>query len=327
MGAMTEESPTTTAPTEDAGLAAFKALEAKHGATPEPVAPPPPEGEAVAADGATAEADAGAVDEGAALDRDADTGQFTKKGDKQKDDTSVADPKAFEKALRALRRDGVPQSQLDSLDDSTLIEWGSKRAEAQADADRAFSELGQLKANREPAEGEGAEPVKAGQPVSFDFDEAGQPLKDNFSEDEAGAFMGLVKGATEAALGQAMQRIETLQGQLEGLLLTDAMRQLEGVYPGLAESNGREAVRAEIAKLDLSVYQDIPSVVRDASRLAGLEHQSANGRSGRDPDLSRMKDNGRTQSTQAKVSPKPKSKQERDFARFLEIEARNGFKT
>jgi hypothetical protein len=288
------------------GSAKFAELEAKHGLAPaEPVETPAED----------------PVEEPEVV---ADKVEEPSKDGEQTEQDAATSPE-LSKALGALRRAKTPQSVIDSLDNSAALEWGLKLAESQAAADRLSSELGTLKADREPAEANGEEPVQpTGQPIPFDFDEAGQPLSDNFSEDEAGAFVGLVKGATEAVQAAAMQRIGVLQDQLGELLLTDAMRQLEGQFPPLAEPTGRDAVRAKIEQLNVAQYGSIRDLVLDASRLAGLDNLSANDGAARDPDLSSRRDRGRTKTTHAKVKPKTLTDAERRRKAYRDLERKHG---
>lgn len=302
---MTESKETTTTtetPPTGQGSALFAALEAKHG-----LGPAPEEDAVEEAEEPVVEEDADAPEASAPQQEQPDTGT----------------PELAE-ALAALRRAGTPQSVLDSLDNSDALAWGTKLAKTQAAADRLSSELGQLKAGKEPVEGERVEPVQAGQPAPFDFDAAGQPLSDNFSEDEAGAFMGIVKGATEAVHAAAMQRIDGLQEALGQLVLTDTMRQLQGEFPSLADSTGQDAARAKIDQLNLGNYQSYSDLVRDAARLAGLDNLTAQNGANRDPDLSSRKDRGTTKSNQTKVKPKAKSAAEKRHEHYVALEKKHG---
>ena len=62
----------------------------------------------------------------------------------------------MEKAISALRRDGLPKSVIEQMTDEQVIETGLKRAKVQSDTDDAFRQLSELK-NQTPVEEESGE--------------------------------------------------------------------------------------------------------------------------------------------------------------------------
>ena len=181
----------------------------------------------------------------------------------------------MEKAISALRRDGLPKSVIEQMTDEQVIETGLKRAKVQSDTDDAFRQLSELK-NQTPVEEESGEESSSNaapvdHPDSVDLDEAMTGFTEIFGEDAGGALKAPLKAAMTPLhnrLEESGQQMQMMARQMEELLIRDARRELSSKFPALEEQGKFESVRERMATLVKSgEYQDIPSLMSDASRI------------------------------------------------------------
>ncbi len=129
------------------------------------------------------------------------------------EDTSV-DPDDLESALKALRRDGYTDGEIDALGQEAVVRLGLKRAKTQKDVDRAYEDLKSLKEQAEPKPtADKAEP-SADKP-SVDLKKLAKPLYQDFGNDAGDAIVGLVSKANEQSTGQLKQVTAELQATRE----------------------------------------------------------------------------------------------------------------
>ena len=292
---------------QDAGLAAFAALEAKRGLGLED------DDDYAAKDSDEADAfEDDATDAGGPGEKTASAGE----------ESGQADPAEREAAIRALRRAKTPQSVIDGLDDDALLKWGQQLAQIQSDVDKKLS----AKTASEPEEDESAPqeaadtpaPAQADAAADFDWDTALAPLKDTFGDRDAEAVAAPIK----AAYGQLAQQNLMLSNAIQELLVRDQFRQLTDAYPQLADPAQQQAVKDKARSLNHGEYQSLDDLIRDAARLALGDPRNADQE--RRSSVSRKRSASQTRTTNRKVPSAAMSDYERNFERFKEIEQQYG---
>ena len=181
---------------------------------------------------------------------------------------AVADQDTLEKALSALKRDGLSASVIDKMTNSEIIELGEKRAKVQSDADNAYRELSELKKQQEMApESETESPAIAeptDQPVPANIQEAIQPFAEIFGDDAAEALAAYNKAPVEPL----MQTLAAQSQMLEGMLMDSAKGQLQARFPQLADSEGYARVSERMQSLaKTGEYSDVTTLMSDAARI------------------------------------------------------------
>ena len=228
----------------------------------------------------------------------------------------------LEKALAALKRDGLPASLIEKMSNEEVLEYGEKRSKVQGDTDNAYRELSELKKVQETAPENSeksevpAEPVD--QPSPVNLQEAVKPFADLFGDDAAQA----LQQVTAAAVQPYVQQINMQQNVLEGLLMKEAKSELTDRYPSLNTDDGYERVSERMKVLVKSgEYNDIKELMSDASRLTfaeeggpqGTQHQS---------QLAKSKASGQpTADGRSTVGGPPMTEEERDDAILDMIES------
>ena len=180
----------------------------------------------------------------------------------------VAAQDTLEKAISALKRDGLSTSVIDKMTNSEIIELGEKRAKVQSDADNAYRELSELRKSKEMAqESETESPALAeptDQPVPANVQEAIKPFAEIFGDDAAEALSEYGKASV-----QPLMEVIQAQGQmLETVLMDSAKTQLRDRFPQL--DNGEEYAPVSTTMQSLAKtgeYSDISSLMSDAARI------------------------------------------------------------
>lgn len=158
------------------------------------------------------------------------------------DSKVTPDAKAWERALTALRRAQVPQDVIASYDDKKLLQWGSKLADAQSAADRAFQEASR-KAKPETETAPVAAETAQVQPA-VDLKALVQPITDAYGDEALGAaVLKVVEAANKQAVDPLLKQLEqsnsrraTSDAVLEALLVNHARQSLGERFPQLMDA-------------------------------------------------------------------------------------------
>lgn len=228
----------------------------------------------------------------------------------------------LEKAMAALRRDGLPQTLIEKMSNEEVLEYGEKRAKVQGDTDDAYRQLSELKNGKEtPAESnETSETVAESAEVTpvVDLKEAVQPFAEIFGEDAAQA----LQSVTEAAIAPYVQQLQTQAAAMETLMVDSARNQLVGEYPGLSTPEGYSAVTDRMKSLlKTGDYSDVNTLMADASRItfaseSNSQAQNYQTKLAQDRNLGQM-----TPSDKGSVPQKSMTSEDRDDAMLAAIEA------
>jgi len=227
-----------------------------------------------------------------------------------------ADPAEREAAIRALRRAKTPQSVIDSLSDSELLEWGADLSKIQQDVDSKLS----AKPASEPDEDDDqpTEPA-ANQPAGpVAWDEVIAPLKDTFGDDDAEAMVAPMRAVYDAL----QSKNQVLENAVETLLLKESFRQLESKWPQLAEPDQQSAVRDKAASLNQEQYQSWDDLISDAARLALGDPRDAVKE--KRSSVSRKRSASQTRSSNRKVATQPASDFDSGYESFKALEDKYG---
>lgn len=192
-------------------------------------------------------------------------------------DSDTADqeamPEDYEKALSALRRDGLPAEVVDQMSQQQVLDYGAKRLKVQADTDNAFRELQEKSTQEEQAAESPAESVPTTQsepteqPAAVDLDEAIKPFVDIFGQ-EAGDALRKATQATQAPPSHLEAQLQYALGALEKQLVSSARSELSGQYPDLVTDDGMQKVNDRMQSLvKTGEYTDINTLMSDAARI------------------------------------------------------------
>jgi hypothetical protein len=292
---------------QDAGLAAFAALEAQRGLGLND------DDEYAAKDSADALAEGESA---------SDAGEQDDEADSPSNEPVVARSEEREAAVRALRRAKTPQSVMDGLSDEDLIAWGAQLAKIQADVDNKLS----AKTDSESEEDgddtvEAADtpaPAQADATADIDWDALTAPLKDTFGDDDAEAVIAPMRTMFQ----RVSQQNQMLSNAVEGLLIKESFRQLSDAYPQLADSEQLEAVKAKARSLNWGEYQSMDDLLRDAARLEfGSPRDAAKEKRS---SVSRKRSASQTRTAARKVAVQPDSDFDSGFEMFKRLEQEHG---
>lgn len=185
----------------------------------------------------------------------------------------------LEKALSALRRDGLPNALIEKMSNEEILEYGDKRSKVQGDTDDAYRQLSELKKAQETAPENieksevPAEPVD--QPSFVNLQEAVQPFAEIFGDDAAEA----LQHVTAAALQPYKEQISAQQNVLEGFLMREAKVELAGQFPSISTDRGFADVQERMQTLVKSgEYSDISTLMADAARLTFADEGGPQGK-------------------------------------------------
>jgi len=219
----------------------------------------------------------------------------------------------MEKALSALRRDGLPADVIEKMTNQEVIDLGVKRAKVQADTDNAYRELRELQesskqndAVKSDQDSEAAEPTE--QPVLANLDEAVKPFADLFGDDGAEA----LKAIQQAAIAPLMGQIRGITNALGEYAAKDARRELADQFPQLSDDQAYGQVEERMGKLIKSgSYSSPRELMADAARLTFADDQRDAAKAYRDK-TSKMRSNGQMSSTSKQPAPASMSYEDRE---------------
>lgn len=223
------------------------------------------------------------------------------------------DSDEMEKALSALRRDGLPPEVIEQMTNQQVIELGLKRGKVQADTDNAYRELRELQESGKQADSaESDEDSKAAEPVEqpsvANLDEAMKPFADLFGEDGAEA----LKGIQQAVIAPLMGQIKGMTNALGEYAARDARRELAEQYPQLSEDQAYSQVEERMGKLIKSgSYTSPRELMADAARLTFADDQRDAAKAYRDKTR-QMRSNGQMSSASKQPAPASLSHEEQE---------------
>lgn len=231
----------------------------------------------------------------------------------QEEDREQPDPidnDEMEKALSALRRDGLPAEVVEKMTNQEVLELGLKRSKVQADTDNAYRELQELKKGGEDTadsteDSASAEPVE--QP-SLVPDEAVKPFVDLFGEDGASA----LKGYTDAVVAPLMEQINGMVNVIGQYTANEARRQLGEQYPQLSDDQAYAKVEERMGSLLKSgSYSNAHELMADAARLTFADDQRDAAKAYRNKTR-QMRANGQPLSDSKQAAPASLSHEEQE---------------
>ena len=187
---------------------------------------------------------------------------------------TTTDHDELERALSALRRDGLTKDVIDKMDDQEILKIGQKRAKVQADADNVYRELSELKKQMETdpeSQAESPESAPADQPAAVDLTQAVEPFSEIFGEEAAQALTQAQQAAMqtfEPRLEQMQQGVTTAMAMIEGMLLKASRADLADRFPLMSDDDGFGRVRERMDSLvKTGEYTDIGNLMTDAARI------------------------------------------------------------
>jgi len=232
----------------------------------------------------------------------------------------------YEKAISALRRDGVPESALENMDDNSILEWGSKRARVQADVDGYGAKVKELEdrlnnvqstdSAEETAEAVGEDQAQR-QPAGLEsLNQYRDKISDIFGDEAAEAVMSPFREMvqqTAQALQHQQQVIAQLYAENQHQTLNSTRSRLQERFPRLADDSDYQKVVEGMQKLiHVGEYNSVDDLMTDAYRVsfAKLAEQEA-----KKEAVDRMKNNGQpTTQTHTKTPTRSLGGEEREDA-------------
>lgn len=186
---------------------------------------------------------------------------------------SVVDSDEYQKALVALRRDGLPQSVIDQMTEQQVAEYGQKRMKVQSDTDNAYRELKDLQTTNaesveSPTESQPDTTPEPEAPVADNLKEAMKPFAELFGEEAANALGAYQEAVVQPAVQQLQNQVQFAMQAVETMALEKARTELSGTYPDLASDEGYAKVQGRMQSLvKTGEYSDMASLMHDASRI------------------------------------------------------------
>lgn len=263
-----------------------------------------------------------------------ESGKFVAK-EKPAEAAPVEDGVEYETALRALRRDKVPQGTIDKMDRKEIIAWGQARSKTQADVDRAYEELRGLKAAKEVSAADGEQkadglPGPGNQSASLDFKALSKPFADY--DPQLGASLEKVG---QALHGHFSKQLETHQGYvsslvevMEEMILDGIRREMGETYPDLKGDEGFQSFKVKFEQLSGSgAYREaadsplarMRTVASDAARVLFAE-KAAEAKAASKVAASREKDSQTVTPVNGRAQDRGKvlSEREQMIQKFIE---------
>ena len=232
----------------------------------------------------------------------------------------------YEKAIAALRRDGVPESALENMDDSSILEWGTKRAKVQADVDGYGAKVKELEDrlnsvqgtddSAAPAEGEGTDQAQAQPATPTELNQYTERISTLFGDEAAEAVMSPIRDLvqqTAQVLQAHQQAIGALNADQQVRMLDTSRDRLRERFPRLASDSDFQKVVEGMQKLaSIGEYSNVDDLMVDSYRVnfAKLAEQEA-----KKAQVDRMKDGGQpTTHSQSSTPARSKGGEEREDA-------------
>ena len=232
----------------------------------------------------------------------------------------------YEKAIAALRRDGVPEAALENMSDEDILAWGSKRAKNQADVDGYGAKVKELEDKLESmqnadgsegtAEGEGEDQAQAQPATTSDLNQYTTKISELFGDEAAEAVMSPIRDLvqqTKQILEEQRQAIAHIQSDQQVRTLNESRSRLQERFPRLANESDYEKVVEGMQKLAaIGEYNSIDELMTDSYRVnfAKFAEQEA-----KKAEVDRMKDGGQpTTQSQSKTPARSLSGEDREEA-------------
>tara|TARA_Y100000004_G_scaffold186785_1_gene238724 strand:+ start:252 stop:1277 length:1026 start_codon:yes stop_codon:yes gene_type:complete len=232
----------------------------------------------------------------------------------------------YERAIAALRRDGVPESALENMDDNAILEWGSKRAKVQADVDGYGAKVKELEdklnnmqstdSAEETSEVEGQDQPQS-QPAGLEsLNQYKSQISEIFGDEAAEAVMSPLRDMiqqTAQVLQQQQQAISQLHAENQIRTLDAARSKLQERFPRLSDNSDYQKVVEGMQKLiKIGEYESVEDLMTDSYRIsfANLAEQEA-----KKAEVNRMKNEGQpTTQTNSKTPARSLSGEDREDA-------------
>ena len=226
----------------------------------------------------------------------------------------------LDRALSALRRDGLGKETIDKMTNEEILALGLKRVKVQADTDDAFRRLKELEAAKESAteeeqtESEPSEPTD--QPELLNLDSAVEPVTALFGEDAGEALKGIqtatIKSIKDSVIDPMQQNMDYMRATLGDLMAQNARSRMVAEYPEVQQDEVFASVRERAQKLAANGgYDSLDALLWDAARL---EFSDSDRKTARDLSKTRdgLRSNGQPMNTSRRMVPKGLSADEKD---------------
>lgn len=235
----------------------------------------------------------------------------------------------YEKALTAIRRDGLDPDSL-RWGRKRLVEHGLKRAKFYATQENTWRETQEkLKAAEERAvqKKESGPATPTDEP--FDLNGALEPFQQELGEESAKA---LAK-ALEATHGRSNARIKELEARLDQAqrialmsLYESARGRLAGRFPQLADPETWQQVahKAE-GFVSTGNWDSVDAAVLDAAKIQGLEDADVARKRELEAKTNAARNKGSPTGKSRRQSPATKSADDLEFEMLAELEAKHGY--
>lgn len=232
----------------------------------------------------------------------------------------------YEKAIAALRRDGVPESALENMSYDDILEWGSKRAKNQADVDGYGAKVKELEEklnsaqsaddSEGTAEGEATDQADPQPATPTELNQYKDRISELFGDEAAEAVMSPIRDLvmqTKQMLEEQRQAIVNIQSDQQVRTLNETRSRLQERFPRLANDSDYEKVVEGMQKLAVvGEYNSIDELMSDSYRanFAKYAEQEA-----RKAEVDRMKDGGQpTTQSQSKTPARSMNGEDREEA-------------
>lgn len=225
----------------------------------------------------------------------------------------------WEKAIHALRRDGLDADLIDHLskDPARLFSVAAKAAKRQADIDAKLNELAQLKAAREtapqttgkPAEATTAPPASGPDPLDALVDPVVALLGEDVKEPLGKLARGIkseVEAAYKPALEELTNRLRFAEDLVERMALNEARRSLAETYPEVKTDDGWGRVLKQMHKLAPAGFDSFDDLARTAAKVEFGEYQKQREQE-KAAEQHRLRANGQPTATGSKPPSRPLS--------------------
>jgi len=248
--------------------------------------------------------------------------------DSEEDTETHSEPNSeeYEKAVAALRRDGVPDSALENMSDDEILAWGSKRAKVQADVDGYGAKVKELEDklnavsesddSAADSEGESTDQAQSQPEKVTELNQYSERISEIFGDEAAEAVMSPIRDLieqTKAILEDQRQAIVEVQMESQARMLNESRTRLRERFPKLANESDYETVLQGMQKLSaVGEYENLDDLMIDSYRVqfAKLAEQES-----KKAEVDRMKNGGQpTTQSQSKTPPRSMSGEDREDA-------------
>ncbi|RTL08090.1 MAG: hypothetical protein EKK62_09610 [Acidimicrobiia bacterium] len=259
-------------------------------------------------------------------DKDGDAGDEEKP---EKGEKKTTDPKKLERAMKALKRSGYEDDEIEALrkklGDEKFLERGLKQHDTWSRQDAAYNELQTLKRGKDAGTAKDSTSDEGGAGVEEPVAAARKALVDNWGEGLAGGIDALLKAAIQPYLAriETLEKVSEVREREHGEQIISSVREklakrFQALSDGKVFSGVTERMRA-LGMLDSiregaeSAPELVERLMVEAARAAGLEERSRKTRDARDNGTATTPDVGGTSS--------PRSDRERDLAAYKYLQS------